>query len=274
MYLSEASPQPARAVPPRAAPAPVLGPVRDVTRTPFRWVCRIVAKTPKAHSVGTGILIGPWHVLTAAHVIYPLQEPYQTLGISISPGYSAASKLVYASDGWSVSPAWNARDCNTDGSDWGVVRLNRPVPSSIGYWTLASFSPATLSGKACMVAGYPSRGEDPEATQMFQSNGNLLGSVSVTACTRRIVGNKIVATATGNLVPVTPTSLLIAHSAPSEGSMSGGPVWLEGQTPLLVAMHVGVVADGRFKKAVLLTEALQRSVRDLVSGSLRPLRRP
>lgn len=271
MYLAEPT---VRRAPVATSPAPasVLRPVSDVTVAPYRCICRVVAKTKKGHSIGTAVLIGPWHALTAAHVIYPPQEPYQTTSITVSPGYRTPSSPTFNSNGWAVSPNWSARDCMTDGFDWGVIRLAMPVPSSIGYWTPSSFDVTLLPGRACSVAGYPASAQDPEAKQMFQSNGALKGSPSITRCSRIIRESVVQASAQGTLVRVTPKSQLIAHDAASEGSMSGGPVWLEGPTRSLVALHVGTIANGQFKKAVLLTPGVRASIQDLMN-KLPPLAR-
>jgi len=275
MYLSEPTvrPEPLRASSSIPSPASGLSPVSDVTVAPYRCICRVVAKTRNGHSVGTALLIGPWHALTAAHVIYPLREPYQTTSITVSPGYRGASSRTYDSNGWAVSADWNARDCKTDGFDWGLIRLVSPVPPSIGYWPPSKFDPTLLPGLVCMVAGYPVRPQDPEATKMFQSSGTLKGSPSITRCSRTVRGSVVQASAQGTLVRVTGTSQLIAHDAASEGSMSGGPVWLEGPTRSLVALHVGTIGNGQFRKAVLLTAAVQASIRDLMN-KLPPLVKP
>lgn len=239
--------------------------VADTTPSPFRWVCRIRVQMAKGHSYGTGILVSPWHVLTAAHVIYPPQEPYATTDIEVGPGYSARSKPRLRANGWAVDPRWNVRNCMTAGADLGLIRLAQPVSPAVGFWKLTQFPPGSLTGRAFLLAGYPSRPSDRDATVLFRSNGVIRGSVVLQSCTA--------STAEGRLLPtLSEASQLMGHDAPSEGSMSGGPICLaDGGIPKLVAVHTGTLSNGALKKAVLLVSSVQARIRDWINGSLRPL---
>lgn len=261
VYIAEATPKPAPQLANHCSTTSVLRPVSDVRPVPFRWVCRVVAKTQKGHSVGSAMLMSPWHALTMAHVIYPLNEPYQTLNISVCPGYTPELHPDLESNGWAVSPHWDARKCTTNGHDWGLIRLKKPVPSSRGFWNLRSFNPNNLPGTLCNIAGYPAdKRRDPEATQMFQSSGRLLGSPAIPRCTRTIddEGNAK-ETADGITIPVNNTSLLIVHDVASAPSMSGGPVWIGEGT--LVAIHAGVIGNGQCRNAVLLPAEFRQPFR-------------
>jgi V8-like Glu-specific endopeptidase len=274
MYFLETTPPTTPRMPTRprlaqgaANATSALLPVSDSTRTPFRWVCRIRVQGQRGHSFGTGILISPWHVLTAAHVIFPPQEPYSGKTIEVGPGYSATSRPVFRSNGWAANPRWNVRACMTVGGDLGLIRLAQPVSPATGFWRLAPFVPESLTGKPCLLAGYPSRSNDPDATVMFRSNGRIKGSVVINACTAT--------TADGHIPPrITQSTLLIAHDSASQGSMSGGPLCLiDGGTAKLVAVHTGAVNNGALKKAVLLNQGVQALIQDWINRTLRPLRR-
>ena len=255
--------------------SPAMHAVTDTTQVPFRWVCRIEAitqtQTETGHSFGTGVLISPWHALTCAHVIYPLQarELYRTVRVVVSPGYSATSKPAFEANGWAVSERWNPRECVTSiYFDYGIIRLAKPVGSTTGHWRnwLPLSQAPSLPGMSCKLVGYPT-------TQMFQSDGHLGPSVKITLCRpeERSPSGVIVRSYTeGVTAPVNPYSILITHDADSTESMSGGPVWVDnGASPRLVAIHAGPMA-GR-KRAVLLSQAVQYDIHQWMNGSLRPL---
>jgi len=290
-YLGQPPPGPGTR---RVAQAPVSAPMRpvaDTTQVPFRWVCRIEAKTQRGHSFGTGVLISPSHVLTAAHVIWPPQELYRTVRVVVSPGYGATSKSAFEADGWAVDPHWNPRECMTSiNFDWGLIRLAKPVGSATGHWRnwLPISQAPALPGTPCRLAGYPGRTDDPEATQMFQSEGLIVAGLRIPKCTVKAEetapsGAIITSHPEFLRAPVTQFSLLIEHDADSSGSMSGGPMWVDDSgSPRLVAIHsgatstgiagTGAIGIGRVKRAVLLSQAVQAQIQQLMNGSLRPLR--
>ena len=304
-FLGQPRPSTQPAGPPGASRvvSSALRPVTDTTQVPFRWVCRVTAytETPaqKGHSVGTGVLISPWHVLTCAHVIYPPQQPYGTVRVVVIPGYSPGSRIVtwarqpaFEANGWAVDPRWNPRECRTSiYFDWGIIRLPKPVGSAYGgghakgggyvsvdnwrNWLPLSLAPS-LPGMPCKLAGYSARPNDPEATHMFQSDGRLGPSVDITTCRPEVTspsGGIVRSHTEGVTVPVSQSSILITHDADSTEAMSGGPVWVdEGGSPKLVAIHTGPIVSAG-KRAVLLSQAVQYQIQRLMEGSLRKLPR-
>jgi hypothetical protein len=304
-FLGQPGPSTQPAGPPGASRAvsSALRPVTDTTQVPFRWVCRVTAytETPaqKGHSVGTGVLISPWHVLTCAHVIYPPQQPYGTVRVVVIPGYSPGSRIVtwarqpaFEANGWAVDPRWNPRECRTSiYFDWGIIRLPKPVGSAYGgghakgggyvsvdnwrNWLPLSLAPS-LPGMPCKLAGYSAGPNDPEATHMFQSDGRLGPSVDITTCRPEVTspsGGIVRSHTEGVTVPVSQYSILITHDADSTETMSGGPVWVDdGGSPKLVAIHTGPIVSAG-KRAVLLSQAVQYQIQRLMEGSLRKLPR-
>jgi V8-like Glu-specific endopeptidase len=246
-------------------PADPMRAVADITKIPYRWVCRIRVQAQKGHSYASGILVSPWHVLTAAHAIHFRQEPDSWRTIEVGPGFGPGSQATFQSNGWAVDPHWNPRDCRADGSDLAIIRLAKPVGQNIGFRNIVRFAPADIAGKPCVLVGYPSRPDDIDATRIYQSNGRITGAIVISQCTPT--------TATGRLLlAIAPDTLLIAHDADSEHSMSGGPLFvLEHGAPKLVAIHTGTVGNGCIKKAVLLSERIQAQIRTWINQSLHPL---
>jgi V8-like Glu-specific endopeptidase len=247
----------------QCAAANPMRPVGDVTQIPSRWVCRIRVQAQRGHSFASGILVSPWHVLTAAHAIHFREEPDAWRTIEVGPAFSAASPTSLKSNGWIVDPRWNVRDCRTDGSDLALIRLARPLGRD--FRNIVRFAPADISGKPCIVMGYPSVPGDVDVTRMFQSNGRINGSIVISECTPTTANGRL-------LQAITPSTLMVAHDADSDHSMSGGPVFvLEHGAPKLVAIHVGTVGGGCIKKAVLLTERIQTQIRTWINQTLHPL---
>jgi hypothetical protein len=142
-------------------------------------------------------------------------------------------------------------------------------------WIPLSLAPS-LPGKPCKLAGY-------SGTQMFESDGRLGPGAKITVCRPEETspsGGIIRSHTEGLPVSVTDSSILITHDADSTESMSGGPIWVdEGGSPKLVAIHTGVVTStaagsgatslGKGKGAVLLGQAVQDQILELMKGFLR-----
>lgn len=142
--------------------------INNTKNTPWKWICHIeIYKLNNRgqwnldESVGgTGILISPYHVLTAAHVL-----DYGTKGIirrkiKVFPGRNGQSNNPfgeYNTNGWVIL---NSFDRKSRSDDLGLIRLTKKV-NSIGYWgsdknwVLGGLSEAELKNHDYYVAGYP-----------------------------------------------------------------------------------------------------------------------
>jgi V8-like Glu-specific endopeptidase len=265
MYTHLGQP-PARAAAPAAAPVInlPLTRVRDATLPPWRAICRIVARSPGTSnfSVGTGFLVTPYHVLTCAHVIYPLEAP-NTSEITVYPGQNGPddSATHFKANGWAVSPRWQASNCMTAGEDYGIIRL----AEKHGYLPLIPFDPADVLGRLVYLAGYPAT-MDPAARHLYWSRGRVLGGILINQCTLTTFRGTIVrnlATA-GNL---------IAHDLDAARSVSGAPMWIRKDgTRRIIAIHSAFIASGAMRRAILLNRTVRQQIRAWFR-SLPPIRR-
>lgn len=252
--------------PPGPAAVQPLTRVRDATQAPFRGICRLVTGSyaNSTEVVGTGILIGQYHVLTCAHNIYPPKSP-KTGRITVFPGQNGPDEYgpSFKANGWAISPGWRANDCHTFGEDVGIIRLGRPVES--GFLALRPFDPATLVDATAHTAGYPGD-RRPGARFMFRSEGPIEGAIQVRSCTLDTTDGLILPT-------IRQTTSLIAHRLDTAPGQSGSPMWLlrEGRL-LLVAIHTGVNAGGH-KQAVLLNEVVRLRVEKWTTRTLPALQR-
>lgn len=269
MYLQLGRAEPITRVPgetPGAVTAMALNRVFDTTTGEFRAICRVVAKTSNGHAVGTGVLIGPRHVLTCAHVIFPPENP-DTRRITVFPAQNGpgVGKGI-ASNGWIVEPSWNVRHCATWDRDFGVIRLDEPVTS--GFWSVGDFSPAAIVGKRAQMAGYPTRPTDREAQFMLRSAGAIIGSIQIDACTPTVLRRTL-------LRPITNATRLVAHRLDSAKSMSGSPMWtyIDNQR-VMWGIHAGDIDNGARKKAILLNDRVRATIARWMQHDLPwPLRR-
>jgi V8-like Glu-specific endopeptidase len=263
------APAPAQGAQPLSLPPARLTRVADTRLAPFASICRIVARTAGGgESFGTGILIGPYHVLTCAHVIFPPQNPL-TKEIVVFPGQNGPdSHCRVKSDGWAVSPAYHANNCNTAGEDYGIIRLSCPM--NPGFMLLRAFDPTTLRGATVSLAGYP-WGRSEKARHMYFSRGTIRSGITITSCTGTLAkGN-----ATLLNVPITPTTSLITHDLETAPTQSGSPMWIvQAGGRFLIALHAGRVAANARGKAVLLNEAVRRRVAEWMTRTLPPLPLP
>jgi len=268
--LPPPAPAPAQGAQPIRLPPVRLTRVADTRLAPFASICRIVTRTVKGgESYGTGILIGPYHVLTCAHVIFPPEDPLSK-EIIVFPGQNGPdSHCRVKSDGWAVSPAYRGNNCNTAGEDYGIIRLSCPMHP--GFVPLRAFDPTALGGATVSLAGYP-WGRSEKARHMYFSRGTIMGGIPLTRCTGTLAKTNLPNDA--RPVPITPTTSLIAHDLDTAPSQSGGPMWIvQAGGRFLIALHAGRIANNRFGKAVLLSEAVRRRVADWMTRTLPPIQR-
>ena len=245
-------------------------PISETLAVPHRWICRLTIPdtnpNESGYGAGTGVLVGPRHVLTAAHVLVSIEDPGKTVGdrLRVQParnGYDRPFDSVVV-QGWQVNPQWAVRHGHvrrlqhkhdyalvTLKKDASVWRDRRMGDRPLGYWGAPGRNGAgsevgltadNVTGQEVRVTGYP--GEKPEGT-LWTARGSITYD--------RRLG-------------------MLLHTVDTKPGQSGAPVWLmRDGVACLAAIHSGpsqrgsISASGSFElthnAAVLLTPAvLQR----------------
>jgi V8-like Glu-specific endopeptidase len=269
-FLGEA-PMPARAPPP-AVPASPMVRVANALVAPFRCICRVVACAydRPGFSVGTGFLVGPYHVLTCAHCIYPLEAP-RTKTIDVYPAQNGPfeSAVRFRANGWAVRAEWRLNDCRTAAEDYGIIRLADPAPH--GYFPLRPFDPTILRGRTVQLAGYPGERER-YAQHMYRSEGRAIGTITIEDCRVDARGKERLVR---RIEQFTPSSRgLFAHELAGSRAVSGGPMWIEENgARTLIGIHARSIDDDQRRAGVLLDEVVRAQVAQWMNRELPPLRR-
>jgi V8-like Glu-specific endopeptidase len=256
--------------------------VRDSTAVPFRWICQVVATMANGQiSTGTGFLVGPRHVLTCAHVIYPQDpddaRPYRTKSIMVYPARHGAREPYsgHTANGWAVHPLWRQRgepDCTYD---YGLIRLKQGVlPGALGFWgsnnaaTFARTDPAQIMGRRAFSAGYAfSRGVNEFAARVMRGSE---GSVTGSAVFQRCNGDQF----RGQMFPnVQANSRVLSHDVDTLKGQSGGPLWIVDANGVLrcIGIHQGHLQPPRgngFNVGLRLTSEMERQVRQWIDRFL------
>ncbi|WP_052195257.1 trypsin-like serine peptidase [Deinococcus radiopugnans] len=235
--------------------------VANSLAVPFRWICRVVATQANGDSsVGTGVLIGPRHVLTCAHVIYPVDDNgrprFRTRSIEVFPAENGGEEPLggFRANGWTVHRQWFAGQEVNCTFDYGLIRLKDDIGAEtfralrgrpLGFWgsptdghgtRFARVDPATLVNQTVTLAGYPYRKglNELAARVMKEGSGRITGSALLNRCTeKRFVGRF--------LPRVEPTWRVLLHDTDTSPAQSGCPVWTrDGQGRLdLIGLHQG-----------------------------------
>jgi V8-like Glu-specific endopeptidase len=226
--------------------------VSNTQQIPFRWICNIaVARRIKTAATerrtglapdGSGVLISPCHILTAAHVLRSVEKDDR--GTVTERHEAETVRITLAADeqdepfghvdamSWAVHPRWNPEG-NTSQYDYAVITLDRCVGdeqfASLGqkelcFWgsvkcgsqtfldTLPASLAKTLVGREVATAGYP----QSRKKQMWCFKGNLFsGSPQQDA-----VLTKEGAEDWARRTP------LYYLTADAERGQSGSPVWI------------------------------------------------
>ncbi len=242
-------------------------PVPDPTEIPYRRICQISYRTPRANSSrttprrGTGWLIGPRTLLTAGHVILDLSNrddpELLSTDFRIAPGRTgkgsdgdAVPYGLYRAARLSAHPRWLS-DCDPE-FDIGCIHLDRPVPGRVGYWGFAAFDDAALEGAEVNIAGYPVEGppEDPDGPPIPIKHNGMKAFWH-----RNRIGR------------VTPQRLY--YDVDTSSGQSGAPVWMRlsaQEPPVAVGVHAYGFRDSdtgedRANSATRITPQLVQTIR-------------
>jgi V8-like Glu-specific endopeptidase len=162
----------------------------DTSRAPFRWICslKVRFRDPDSDSfdvvdfdAGSGLLVGPRHVLTAAHNVYAqitgskgTKDKRKALLVWAYPGRNGDDKFPFGK-AESESIAYLSKfESNLDVRwDYALIKLKTAIGDqkfsslgnqALGYWGSASRAVGTqiqplsqnfLAGKIVNVSGYP-----------------------------------------------------------------------------------------------------------------------
>ncbi len=232
--------------------------VADTRGVPYRWICSLDVTFqrpyPRAwttgHARGTGLLIGPRHVLTAAHNLFPDGET-RPASVTVTPGRNGQSAPFGSvkSTGWSLpGAALRGKDRIVRDFDFAVVALEREIASvrhatlgnaPLGHWgsqrlgqgtRLEPLSLETIRGRTVAACGYPG---DRCGRRPFDPDDKRESCPSKDHATTQWIS-------TGEAQRQPGRDRWLLHTADTAKGQSGSPVWIrfaDGRR-CLVGVHV------------------------------------
>ena len=129
--------------------------VKTTTANPYRKFVRLEMKFPDGWYVGSGVMIGPDTILTAAHNVYDVETGKWASSVTAAPAQNGSSKPYgsYTASNYYVLRRWKTLRDETDTSyDTAVIKLSRKVDSRVGY---LSVSTSQSMNQRIQVPGYP-----------------------------------------------------------------------------------------------------------------------
>ena len=192
-FFSEgAAPPPFGAIAPQRRSEKVLGVdsrvvVEDTSTLPWRCICHLEVEYESGPvGFGTGFLIGPKAVVTAAHVIVGPVRKQQARRIRVIPGRNGATApygyFISEFKDCKVPDAWlrGGKDADAAASDFAVIPIPddfkagyRPTGERLGYFGLKCFTDNDVSQKGEMLlvnnAGYPYEANKPYGTLWYNA---------------------------------------------------------------------------------------------------------
>ncbi|AIK96311.1 NB-ARC domain-containing protein [Candidatus Odyssella acanthamoebae] len=144
---------------------------RSQVKTPFKWpYCvhgHLMMKFNNETSVGSGILVGPNHVLTAGHNIYSYKYSEKSrwaTEVWFSPGREGKESLfnhyikgcfLLCPKEWVHQKLKNGDKCDRNDYDFGMVILERAIGNEIGWSGLLCAPNTYFQEWNITVTGYP-----------------------------------------------------------------------------------------------------------------------
>lgn len=155
--------------------------ITDTIIFPYIATCRI-AVTPNLDSTveigeGTGFLVGPNMMLTAAHVLYDKDNNNELRNFTVYPGYNHGILQLYDKQyysGWQViyrSSIW--LETHNPEYDWALVELDEDLGNKLGWYGIIKYNSGTfLDALKVDMLGYPDRLDNAKA--QYYTTGNII----------------------------------------------------------------------------------------------------
>ena len=178
---------------PAAKPENVIGAdsrviVTNTSNLPWRCICHLEVEYDKGPTgFGTGLLIGPHTVVTAAHVVcdpYGWDKPREARNVRVVPGRNGnlAPYGYFVAEDVKVPDGWKDAKSKSDvaiANDFAAVMLphdNRvegmALGKRLGYFGLKSYSDANMEAAKLLFvnnAGYPYEADKPYGTLWYNA---------------------------------------------------------------------------------------------------------
>jgi V8-like Glu-specific endopeptidase len=212
------------------------------TAYPYTAVVKVQSTFPdRQGGIGSGVLIGRFHVLTCAHNVYSFEHGGYAARVVVTPmarddhrpfgSALATRKRIYRQ--WPEADRRHPGKTGDDSFDIALLTLDRPLGDQAGWMPFGHAPDARLGrGRRVVLAGYP--GQKYGARRMYVTTGPLVGlSESGRTFTYQ----------SGAGITVIP-------------GMSGGPVWAVdgGGQRVVIGVHVGGGNVGYAGRATRITE--------------------
>lgn len=149
------------------------------TGIPYRWICTIIPtfrhpttgkEWEATDQPGSGFVIGPTHIATAAHVLFPFDGPFKDqspIRVRVTPGHNDRSEPYghYVSTTYRVRSEWRNAGKNTHNPsyDFAVIKVSSELRNKgVKCWGEAGtntfrfpIDKTWLKDKVVNVCGYP-----------------------------------------------------------------------------------------------------------------------